>query len=213
MRIVAFFIFLILLSFIGIGVWNLYAGQAKVKDTIRGTSMITNEKTARDLHELLAEHTALVTVHLGYIYDGRDSRMTKDQLNYNTQKIGEMIETIGTKKDQAAFIKIFNGQIDEYENYTRGLKEKDKRTMNTAKNSLSKDASEFGKMMNKLSPSISSERGEELLLEDIALTLAIVDAHAEKDSGKKMLLIRDASVHANAFADEWSKSVEIEGDL
>ncbi len=213
MRILALFIFLIFLSLIGVGVWNLYLGQVRVRDTIRGESMVTNEKNARELHELLTEHTALISVHLGYVYDGKKSETTKDQLNYNTQRIGMMIESIGTEEDGVKFVKIFNGQIEQYENYTAGLKEKDQKVMETAKEILSKNAFEFGKLLNKLSPSIQASRAEDLLLEHIALTLAIVDAHAENDNGKKLMLIRDATLQANVFADEWSKSVEIEGDL
>lgn len=213
MRIVALFIFIILLTLTGIGIWNLYMGQVRVRDSVQGTSMITNEKNARELHELLTEHTALLSVHLEYVYDEKDSQTTKDQLSYNTQKIATMIEDIGSKEDRGKFISLFERQINEYEAYTHGLKEKDQGTMDSAKIALTKISVDFGKLMNKMSPSIQDKRGEELLLQHITLTLAIVDAHAQKDSGKKLLLMRDANLHANAFADEWAKSIEIEGDL
>lgn len=212
-KIVALFIFVVLLTLTGIGVWNIYAGQVKMDESVRGTSIITNEKNSKDLHELLTQHTSLLSTHLDSLYDDKDIEITRDQLAYNTEKIGTVVGNIGTQKDHDELIKIFNSQTKSYEDYTLGAKEKNEDKMNEGKQTLEKDASSFGKLINKLSPSIQDKRGEELMLEHTAIILAIVDAHAQNDSGKKMLLLKDANMHANLFADEWAKSIEIEGDL
>lgn len=212
-KLVALFIFFVLLTLTGIGVWNLYVGQVRMQESVRGTTMITNENNARDLHELLTEYTAVLGTHLEYLYDDKNIATTKEQLSYNTQKIGDVVTKIGTKEDGEKFVLIFSKQTEEYENYTIAAKEKDEEKMKTAKSELSQNAFDFGKSMNKLSPAISPDRGEELMLQHTTLTLAVVDAHAEKDEGKKMLLLKDANLQANVFADEWAKGVEIQGDL
>lgn len=188
-------------------------GQVQMRESVRGTTIITNEKNARELHELLTEHTTLLSTHLDYVYDDKDTKMTKDQLAYNTERIGTVVGTIGTQKDQDELIQIFTSQTQGYEDYTRGVKEKNEEKKNEGKKALEKDAGNFGRLVNRLSPAIPDKRGEELMLEHSALILAIVDAHAQNDSGKKMLLLKDANMHANLFADEWAKSVEIEGNL
>lgn len=212
-KLLALFIFSILLTLTGIGVWNIYIGQVHMQESVRGTTIITNEKNSRDLHELLTEHTALLTTHLDYVYDDKNAEITKDQLTNNTEKMGMVVGDIGTKEDREMLVQIFNKQMEGYEDYTLGVKEKDQEKIDTAKQSLEKDAVEFGKLMNRLSPAIPGERGEELMLQHTALTLAIVDAHAQNDRGKKLLLLKDANLQANLFADEWAKGVEMEGDL
>lgn len=201
-RILSLFIFLILLALTGSGVWNLYTGQVRTQEDVRGTSMITAAQTTIDTRALFTEYTSLVSLHLSNLYDGKETLSTKEQLDITIEEMGGAIETIGTNEDRQDFIKIFENHIEEYENYTTGLKEKNQQKMQTAKGKLAVHASELGKLVSKLLPSLPAGRGEDLMNQHTALMLAIVEAHAEKDTEKTLLLMKDASLQANLFADE-----------
>lgn len=201
-RILSLFIFLTLLALTGIGVWNLYAGQLREEDHARGTAMISSTKKTLDMRELFIEYTALLGIHLNNLFDGRETLSTKQQLDTLIQKMGGVVESVGIKEDRETFVKIFESQVENYERYTIGLKGEDQKEMETAKQSLATNAQNFEKLSNSFLPSLPQGRGEELMNEHTAFMLAIVDAHKEKNTGKTLLLLRDASEQANLFATE-----------
>ena len=157
---------------------------------------------------LLPEHGNLAIQHLTDLYDGRDTPDTSRNLEDNALKLGDVIKQLGTAADREAFLRSFRGHIDEYEIYAKGRKENKPAAMNTAKENLQMHAMDFGNLANKLMPSISEQRGTELMNEHVTLTLAIIDAHAKGDTAQKLRLIKAANAQALRFADELAKGAE-----
>lgn len=158
---------------------------------------------------LLAEHGTLTTVHLTNVYDGNDTAATSGLLEDNAQKLGDIFKKLGTTADKEAFLKTFRGHIDEYEIYTKGRKENKLEAMSTAKENLQMHALDFGKLVHKLMPSISEQRGTQLMNDHAALTLGIVDAHASGNAANKLEAVKNAKIQATEFADElaWGANV------
>jgi hypothetical protein len=157
---------------------------------------------------LLPEHGNLAVLHLTNLYDGKDTANTSQSLEDNAQGLGDVIKQLGTAADREKFLRTFRGHIDEYEIYTTGRKENKPEAINIAKENLQMHAMDFGNLAHKLMPTISEQRGTELMNEHVTLTLAIVDAHAKGDTAKKLQLMKDANAQALRFSGELAKGAE-----
>lgn len=192
-RILALVIFIVLITLTAFGVWNLYAAQLRAQESMRAKSTFSTVQPSIDMHNLFADYTSLVILHVTNLYDGKETLSTKAQLSSTIQKMADELSTVGEKETRQDFSNIFQKHIEEYENYTVGLKENDISKMDAAKKQLAKDAHNLG---------ILYGGGEDLMNQHTALILAILNTHAQKDIEKKQLLIRDANLQASVFADE-----------
>lgn len=160
------------------------------------TPAITDVRT--DLELLLPEHGILASNHLQTIYDGGDTSATFQRLQNNSQQIAIVIETMGANRQE--FLTMWNGHIQEYENYTRALKNNNEAGKTEAKEKLSMHAREMGTMINQLLPAISVDEGTKLMQDHINLTLSIIEAHAKGDTTAKLGQMTKASTQAVDFA-------------
>jgi hypothetical protein len=169
---------------------------------------VSSKNYDTEFRTLLTEHGNLASGHLMNLYDGRSTSESARALEENAELLGDVIKELGTAADREAFLRTFRGHIDEYEIYTKGLKENKPAAMNTAKENLQMHAMDFGNLVHKLMPTISEERGTELMNAHANLTLAVIDAHAKRDNAKGLEAARAANTQAIQFAEELAKGAE-----
>lgn len=150
------------------------------------------------LHTLLQEHSATAAIHLPNLYDGNETAETKNRLRDNTTQLNTFFAKFG---DTTGFSALWNGRMQEYENYTLALKENDQVAAAEAKRQLAMHADEFGQFTNKIFTKTQAKDATDAMMEHGNLTLSIIDAHAKDDDSEKVTQITKASAQAAKFAE------------
>jgi hypothetical protein len=191
--------------------WTYFAVRGDQASTLPQAGIGGGPESPPDtaqLRTLFAEHGNLAVTHTTNLYDNKDISNTARQLENNTQALSEVVKELGTAADREAFLRTFRGHIDEYEIYTKGRKENQPAAVNIAKENLHMQAMDFGNLVHKIMPSISEQRGIELMNEHATLTLSIIDAHAKGDTSKKLNAMENANAQALIFAEELGAGAE-----
>lgn len=214
MRVVNSLLVIAILLFATVMTWTYFAvrGEQGTINPQAGIGGGPNDQQSSnyqiEFRTLLTEHGNLATLHLGKVYDGQSIADTSRKLEDNSNKLADLIKELGTAADRTAFLRAFRGHIQEYENYTVGVKEDDQQAKAAAKENLKMHAMDFGNLANKLMPTISEEKGTKLMNDHVNLTLAIVDAHASGDRSKKLEAMYRANQQALQFAGELAKGAD-----
>lgn len=150
------------------------------------------------LQTLLTQHGMLASNHLQNIYDGEDSSDSREELEGNSFALATYFASLGGSRDE--FLMMWDGHIQEYENYTNALKNNDRSGTEEARAALSMHAQAMGRMTQMISPNFSEELVRQLMEEHIDLTLGIIEAHSRGDMTERTKLMGEASSQAIRFA-------------
>ncbi len=149
---------------------------------------------------LTREHGVLASVHLQDLYDGKDISASSQLLEANGQQLADVMG-LADNQSREEFLRVWRSHIREYENYTRALREGNDGQRSQARQNLDSLSNEFGNLTNSLIPSISPGEAAGMMREHIAITLSIVDAHAQGNTTAKVNQMKAGYDQAGRFAD------------
>lgn len=159
------------------------------------------------LNSLLKEHGIVTSEYLKNIYDGKDTAAAKTQLDQNTDLLANMVGEMYGNQARVEFRNLWNLHITHYENYTRALKDNNENEMNSIRDALLTHAEDLGESMQKIDKNFSQARIADLTREHIRLTLDVIDAYAQPDSGLLASSTKRAYDQAGEFADYLGQAI------
>jgi hypothetical protein len=159
------------------------------------------------INNLFKEHGVMAVNHLQAVYDGKDTLPTGQLLDENGNKIADVFASLYGSEIRSKFVNMWKGHINEYVNYTQGLKDKDLQRMDQAKKNLSDLALHMGAELNKVDPNISSDGVTNLTNEHVALTLGIIDSYSKGDQTQMISQLKSASDQATKYAEFLTQAI------
>lgn len=133
------------------------------------------------LSKLFALHLTMTSIYLQQLYDGKDSTASLNVLETNTEKIAGVFEELYGSEANEQFIKLWKGNIDQYENYAKALKKNDDEGMKKAKIALDEQSNQIGVWIHKIIPTIDDVDMTRIMQEQVQITLLIINAYAVDD--------------------------------
>ncbi len=182
-------------------------GPEEARDPITSTFNTKATNLRVQLNSLLREHAVLTTSYLQTIYDGKDAASLEQNLNSNSNEISQLIQNVYGENAKDEVLNIWRGHIDEYRKYTLARRNNNAEEMNMSRKRLNTIATNFGETFDAVSDNLSSQTITGLMNEHINGTLAIIDAHANKDETRKSQELSSAFDQAGRFADTISRGM------
>lgn len=153
------------------------------------------------LNNLLKDHASLTAIHLQEVYEGKDTATSSQVLNTNTQQLADLISSKYGTDVRDEFMTMWENHINQYVNYTQGLKNNDSNKMNQAKKELANMAKQMGEFFHKVNPKVTTNDATRYINEHIDLTLSIVDAYVRQDQAAVINQMKAASDQSSRFAE------------
>jgi hypothetical protein len=129
------------------------------------------------------QHAAVAGDYLVKLVKGENTTAIRDGLDKNTQALTDLFAQAYGKDKTANFKQMWESHIKEYENYATAAKNKNEAGKTTARNSLTQMSKDLEQVMDQLNTT-ATDRVDELMLEHVTGTLALIDAAVAEDEAK-----------------------------
>ena len=180
------------------------------KDISLATSGASTYRNDLVINNLLKEHSAIMTLHLQGLYDGKDTTATEILLDGNKNNISSLVGQLYGREAQSSVNAKWQEHMDLYKSYTIAIKNNDRNMQNEARNGLVKISNELGENFSEMEPKLNSQRVTELMQEHIVLTLDMVDAYASSNFSQEARLTKQTFDQATIFSFYLSENMNTE---
>ena len=161
------------------------------------------------LNSLFREHIFLAAAATGAALDGREAefKAAADALDGNSVDIAKAIGSVYGKDAGEAFLPLWRKHIGFVVDYTVGVATKDSAKADKAVSELIQYTQDFGAFLSAASPKLPKSVVADLVKHHVVTLKDVIDAQAQKDSGRAYTAVRTAAAHMQMIADPLAETI------
>src|SRR4029453_5562531 len=155
------------------------------------------------------EHIFLAAAATGAALEGRDAefKAAAAALDGNSVDIAKAIGSVYGKDAGEAFLPLWRKHIGFVVDYTVGVATKDSAKADKAVSEHIQYTQDFGAFLSAASPKLPKSVVADLVKHHVVTLKDVIDAQAQKDSGRAYTAVRTAAAHMQMIADPLGEPV------